>query len=285
MDKHPDWETYWSTTEFSPLTGTNFFTQIFNVFVPEVQGQLTAMEIGCFPGRFIEYIGQKGYVISGIDTCPKVLGLNQLFRERGLRVGAFSNVDLDDFFGRFGLVLSVGFIEHFANWPRIIMKHIECTKPGGRIIINCPNFATPLQRAMHQTVDKGNSDHHVLSAMYPALWGAFLRLVGMDLLYCDYIGPFQFWTETCLHPDSNEYKLQQAFQSAGNWLHKIKGEFEAKESGYCLAVADRPRDWVADNNRIEALCSEFQTLATLLDLKDQLLADQLRHAFKTAIPI
>jgi SAM-dependent methyltransferase len=285
VDKHPDWERYWSNTVFSPLSGTNFFTQIFNVFVPEVQGQLTAVEIGCFPGRFIEYIGQKGYVISGIDTCPKVLGLNQLFRERGLRIGAFSNINLDDFFGRFGLVFSVGFIEHFANWPKIIMKHIECTKPGGRVIINCPNFATPLQRAMHQTVDKTNCDQHVLSAMYPALWGAFLRLVGMDLLYCDYIGPFQFWTETGFHPDSNEYKLQQALQSAGNWLHKIKGDFETKESGYCLAVADKPRDWVTDHGRIEALCAEFQALSTLLDAKDQLLADQLQQTFITALSI
>lgn len=285
MDKHPDWESYWRSTEFSPLSGTNLFTQIFNIFVPETQGQLTAIEIGCFPGRFIEYIGQKGYVISGIDTCPKVLGLNQLFRERGLRVGIFSNIDLDDFFGRFGLVLSVGFIEHFANWPKIIMKHIECTKPGGRIIINCPNFATPLQRAMHQTVDKTNCDHHILSAMYPELWEAFLKLVGMDVLYCDHIGPFQFWTETGLHPESNEYKLQQALQSAGNWLHKIKGEFEAKESGYCLAVADRPPAWVADNDKIEVLCTEFQKISELLDAKDQLLADQLQQTIKTVLSI
>lgn len=283
MDKSINWDAFWANTDYTPLAEPNFFTEIFNIFVPEAHGNLTALEIGCFPGRFIEYIGRKGYVVSGIDTYPNVLELNKLFRQRDLRVGIFSRTDFNDFFGRFNLVISVGFIEHFRDWPRILMKHIECTKPGGRIIINCPNFASPLQRAMHLAVDKTNIDQHVLSAMYPALWRSFLKLVGMDVVFCDQIGLFQFWTETVFDPESNEYKLQQALLSAGNWLHKIRGAFESKESGYCLAVADRPQSWTPDQNKIAVLCDEFQKISILLDSKDQLLADQLLNSLKSVI--
>lgn len=283
MDSSPDWDAYWSQTEFTSLVGTSFFTEIFNVFIPDAGPEATAVEIGCFPGRFIEYIGRKGYIVSGIDTYPGVVRLNDQLRQQGCRVGCFCRMEFNHLHSQFDLVFSSGFIEHFNDWPAMILKHLACTRPGGRVIIGCPNFASPVQRALHRAVDAPNLDQHVLTAMYPALWGTFLRFVGIEPLYADYIGPFQFWTDTPHPSDSAAHKLQQACVDAGKWLSQIKGAFASQESGYCLLVADKPRSWSADPQIAAMVGEECMKMAAMIDARDARLSQYLLNALRTIV--
>ena len=203
MDKSPDWNSSWAEIDFTRQTplATGLFSNFLDIVVPRVDpATKTAVEIGCFPGKFIEYVGQKGYVISGIDTYPRVTDIASWAAGRSCRVGSFSQESLERYAAtsqeQFDVVLSLGFIEHFNNFCDVIYDHARLCKEGGLVIIGAPNFASPIQRALHRALDEKNLADHVLEAMYPKTWATFLACLGFQIDYAGSIGGFDFWHET-----------------------------------------------------------------------------------------
>ena len=90
---------------------------------------------------------------------------------RGRDVGLFTQTTLEEYAKtsneKFDIVLSLGFIEHFNNFCGVIFDHATLCKTGGTVIIGAPNFASPIQRALHRVLDKDNLSNHVLETMYP----------------------------------------------------------------------------------------------------------------------
>ena len=216
MDKSPHWNDQWDRIEtFSPLQGDTIFTQLLDAATTPSRGgsgERTAIEIGCFPGQFIDHVAGKGYRVSGIDTYPGVVKLDPWLRERGRQVGAFAPIPLADYIAGydgegFDLVLSLGFVEHFEQFCDVLRDHVRLVKTGGRIVVGAPNFATPFQRALHQSLDPKNLANHVLEAMYPQVWAMFLSSVGVEVNYAGALGGFCFWAETRLD-DPRRTQLQ-----------------------------------------------------------------------------
>ncbi len=157
----------------------------------------SCIEIGVFPGNFIEIFGRLGYEISGIDLTPRVIELNDYFKSKGYHVGEFRQ---EDFLSLnksplFDIVCSFGFIEHFEDYESMILMHGELLKEKGVLIITTPNFRGKIQYYLHKWLDNENLLRHNVNSMCPENWAALLEKNGFDVIESGYLGSFEFGTE------------------------------------------------------------------------------------------
>lgn len=264
MDKSPDWDTSWSTIDLArqdPLK-PGLFSNFLDIVIPAVApGSKRAIEVGCFPGKFIEYVGQKGYRISGIDTYPRVGEIARWATERGRAVESFAAETLEDFARpqpqNYDVVLSLGFIEHFVDYCQVLYDHAALCAPGGTVIVGAPNFASPIQRALHQALDETNLAAHVLEAMYPKIWAVYLSFLGFKIEHAGTVGGFDFWHET---PQENPKIsiLQGLLPHLSPFVQKIGGEFNTQEASYLAVVGTRIKALPSrdDAAQMSSLCRE-----------------------------
>jgi len=277
MDKSPDWDSAWSHVDFETLAPLEpgLFSRLLDLAIPGVALRAkSAIEIGCFPGRFIEYVGQKGYVISGVDTYSRVGEIAHWAARRGRAVGEFRQDTLEGFVKDcrepFDVVLSMGFIEHFNDFCDVLYSHLQLCAVGGRIVVGAPNFASPMQRALHQVLDAKNMSSHVLEAMYPTVWATYLCALGMRVDFAGPIGGFGFWTDTVLD-NPRAQLLQKLVPQLAGAAQQLSPAFNERETSYVAAIATKtrplpPRDEVAELSR------HCVKLAAELSSRDQRLA-------------
>ena len=279
MEKSPNWSKAWEgIQEFSPLDKNSMFAKLFDNFQNFAKAEnKSAIEIGCFPGHFIGYLGQLGFITNGIDTYERVNLLETWFKSRDIKVGSFLNTPLDDFIlaekKKFDFVLSLGFIEHFTNFCDIIYKHALLCNLGGYVVIGAPNFASPLQRALHEVLDKDNLNDHVLSAMYPRTWSIFLSAIGFKIDYAGSLGGFGFWSDT-RYDDAKIRILQSAIPQTAGFMQSLGTEFNKDESSYGIVIAKKIHGHTFDSSTIADLSTECIEVAKQLDRRDAALAKQ-----------
>ena len=289
MDSSPDWNRVWHNTvlENQPEIGKNLFTYILDNalnFVKDKNGN--ALEIGCFPGRFIDYVGSYGMEISGIDTYDRVHELGPWLKSRGRRVGQFLNLDMktinDAFPSKFDFVFSLGLIEHFEDFCQVLEYHSNCVKNNGILLVGAPNFASIVQRSLHKSFDYKNIQGHVLSAMYPELWNVYLTSLGFDVLYCGHFGGFGFWSETPSH-DRDVLHMQNLIPQLAPTFNELNSQLKSAESAYNIIIA---RKFIATNPDADIL-KNMRTiclrLATSLSEKDEKMSNILSNTIKTLI--
>ena len=238
MDKSPDWNTTWSQINFNTLIPLDqgLFSQLIDMSIPVIdRGSKTAIEIGCFPGRFIEYIGRKGYVINGVDNYFRVGEIAHWTKKLGHTVGLFHNNTLVDFIHKtkdtYDVVMSLGFIEHFNNFCEVLYHHLQLCAIGGKVVIGSPNFASPMQRALHTVLDKSNLESHVLSSMYPTVWATFLTALGVRIEYAGPVGGFAFWSDS--HNENLKVQeLQNLVPQLTSTIRRLSLPFNNRESSY-----------------------------------------------------
>jgi len=84
----------------------------------------------------------RGYSPVALDYNSDVLKLNEVFQKSSL--GGAPPVEPDftqwNIRGRFEVVLSLGFIEHFANWKPVLRKHWAILAVNGTLM---PGVPTP----------------------------------------------------------------------------------------------------------------------------------------------
>lgn len=273
MDKHPVW---WENTTLKALpTLAKYWHPLYDEHIIPCHGEYkTAVEIGCFPGGFINAIGKRGYQISGFDTHPDVEKINELLsQDNEIKAGKFFLESLDEHLKRnidYDLVISMGFIEHFDDWPLIFKKHVELCKPGGIIIIGAPNFSTPLQRALHTVLDKKNIENHCLHAMYPIAWNGYLRSLGLLVRHCGNYGNFNFWTETP-HKTDGHLILSRLIESIIPHTQHFSDRINQNEGGYAIIVAQKPY-LSSENSAPTDMSSYFKELSYQLSAADANLA-------------
>lgn len=157
----------------------------------------SVFEIGCFPGGYLDFWGNLGYELNGIDLVDKINpDLYNWLKSRGHQVGELVNGDFVDYKvnRKFDVVYSFGFLEHFINWDQILIKHSELVRPGGRLIIGAPNFRGWAQRLLHFLFDRENYYKHYLPAMDTSKWRRLLEERGFDIIFSGCIGNFDFWS-------------------------------------------------------------------------------------------
>ncbi len=158
--------------------------------------QIRSLEIGCFPGRYLAYFGERGFEVNGVDLTPRVAPeMRDWLVSAGYKIG---RVEKGDFFlfedpTGFDVVLSNGFLEHFPDWERCFSRHLDLVKPGGLLLLATPNFVGGLQNFLHRILDRGNFDRHCLPAMDLGAWRKLAESRGFEVMSADYFYEFDFW--------------------------------------------------------------------------------------------
>jgi SAM-dependent methyltransferase len=198
--KQSHWDKSYKNLKFSiasdrVTTWLNKFLQVESVRKPPA-----AFEFGCFPGRYLAFIGTLGYDVSGCDLTPRTEELSIWLASLGVRVGNVVNADALSIAptAQYDLVYSIGFIEHFSDYSKIIEAHDKKLRPGGSLILACPNFRGTVQNYLHRTFDRQNLDLHNLEAMDPSEWKRTLEVLGYKVEFAGFFGGFDFWTDNGL---------------------------------------------------------------------------------------
>ena len=78
----------------------------------------------------------------------------------------FNNTDFFNFStdGKYDIVFSLGFIEHFNDTRDVILRHVDLLAPGGLLLIVLPNLLG-LNGWIQRRFDKENYDAHNLKSM------------------------------------------------------------------------------------------------------------------------
>jgi 2-polyprenyl-3-methyl-5-hydroxy-6-metoxy-1,4-benzoquinol methylase len=154
----------------------------------------TCLEIGCYPGKFLSVMGEKGYELNGIDSFKGTDLLADYFKNNGYRVGNFYEADFLNFSSqtKYDVVCSFGFIEHFENVSAILKKHLELLKTGGMLVIDVPNLNSAIYRFLYKILEPGTLENHVMTTMDLENICSELKRNGCEIRYAGYIGYFYF---------------------------------------------------------------------------------------------
>jgi 2-polyprenyl-3-methyl-5-hydroxy-6-metoxy-1,4-benzoquinol methylase len=192
---HNYWNNKYETQGFLDYGDNVIFNELFSEYVP-YGGE--CFEIGCYPGTFLAHLARKfDYTISGIDLCPKIIDeMEPRLRKEGFSIGDLKIGDFLEFDSnkQYDLVCSFGFIEHFENLEDIFNRHIKLVKPGGLLIVSCPNFRC-IQYLLHKSMDGENLKKHNLKAMDLERWRCILKWHDMEPIYHGYYRTMGFWSE------------------------------------------------------------------------------------------
>jgi SAM-dependent methyltransferase len=201
---------YWDSSydSFQYFIENDDVTRWIDAYINKISiGSL--FEFGCYPGRYIAFLGKKGWVVSGMDLTPRIETdfLSWLHKEN-IKTGiikkgdalAYARTTAD----KYDLVCSFGFIEHFENFIEIIQLHDSLLKNDGYLMISTPNFRGFIQRILHITLDRKNLNRHYLPSMQPILWKQELEKHGYKVLFSGYFGNFDFW-----YDEQSRSKLQK----------------------------------------------------------------------------
>lgn len=100
------------------------------------------MENGCGVGMYMHHLIPLGGMITGLDyDYERVVESNRL----GLSVVNAAGEDLPYPSGFFDIVMSNEVIEHVQDDRKAITEIIRVLKPGGRLMLFCPNIGYPFE--------------------------------------------------------------------------------------------------------------------------------------------
>lgn len=171
----------------------------------------SCLEIGCYPGNFLIYFSKKfGYDVSGIDivTSQMLKKTKAHLQDNGVTVNELICQDFMKYkpSESYDLVCSFGFIEHFYNYEEIIVKHINLLKPGGKLIISCPNLRI-MKYLIHFIIDRRPLPFHIPSSTHLSKWRKILEANDMHVLYHNYYKTAEY----VRGPEVPKYKYQRIF--------------------------------------------------------------------------
>lgn len=193
------WDDYWNGAQlpaevrWSRDHGHNEILKGLTRFLPPSRAA-SALEIGGAPGAYLAFLVREfGYRAHVLDYSP--VGCAATERNFGL-LGLPVTVTRGDLFddslklGPFDVVYSLGFIEHFKDVAGVMTRHVKLTKPGGLVVVGCPNFtgvnAWFLERLAPDLLSKHNTE-----MMNPEGWSSFERQLGLEVLWKGYLGGFE----------------------------------------------------------------------------------------------
>jgi len=191
------WDTAYEEYEFCLLPKDDPTIQLINKFIPAASKGQQAFEAGCYPGRFIVGVGEKGYRLNGCDLTPKIKNkLAKWLVSYGFDIGNFEHIEFDNYphKHKYHVVCSFGFIEHFTDYKNVFFKHLDLVEDGGWVLIQFPNFNGFFQKILHVIFDVDNFNNHVIESMDVA---EYQKIVpnNFEIIFCGYYGGFDFWTD------------------------------------------------------------------------------------------
>lgn len=190
------WNSSYETYKFQRLPKSDPTLRLIEKYIPDVNNNEQAFELGCFPGRFLVEIGQKGYVLNGCDLAPQIsTTLENWCLKNNCKVKHLYKASYLDFINRkYDLVASFGFIEHFDNYEEVFLQQCNMVNDHGILLVQFPNFRGLIQNYLHKLFDRDNLNNHVLPSMNLKRYRELLPS-DFEIIYCAYYGNFDFWID------------------------------------------------------------------------------------------
>ena len=248
------WDDYWAGTrlpqEARKGQGRHYVEEILRVFdrhLPRDPG-LSALEVGGAPGQYLAYLRRQfGYDCAALDYSePGCAKTRKNFDLLGLPVRVHHAdlfaPDLD--LPRFDIVFSLGLIEHFVDLEQVVARHLALTKPGGRLVVGCPNLRG-VNRLLLERLAPAKLSLHQLSTMDLSRWGEWERRLGVRVLFRGYVGGFEPGVfDVCESPTP----ANRVLKSVAHALHlllrdrfRFQRRFNSRwTSGYLMGVYEAP---------------------------------------------
>ena len=139
------WDSYWQKTNYQremELCRSDDLLPIFGKYLTKKQ---TIIEAGCGAGKWVIYLGKKGYNIVGVDNNR--LGLRKLkdyYPPARAKLGDVRRLAFKS--DSFDVYISLGVVEHFIDGPPAALTDaFRVVKPGGLAIVEVP-FDNKLRR-------------------------------------------------------------------------------------------------------------------------------------------
>ena len=194
--KQEKWDSVYSNITFSKPRFNDQIRIFLQNYIPLRNG--TCFEIGCYPGTYLSVLGEMGFQLNGIDLTPNTdTKLVEWLKSFDFNIG---KIERNDFLKctnniKYDLVVSFGFIEHFKDYGKIILKQSEMIKKGGFIVLTTPNLNRPFLYYLHKLFNPKTLKIHNICAMEPEKWKKIIENEGFEILFCGHFGYFNFWIE------------------------------------------------------------------------------------------
>ncbi len=157
------------------------------------------LEVGGAPGGYLVHLWRKfGHDVCVLDNSPAGIELSRRNFELLGVPGRVLERDLfapDDPDLKFDVVFSLGLIEHFQDTTAVVDAHLNYVRPGGTLIVGCPNFRG-INGWLLRRLSPSLLRWHNLDAMDISRWPAFERRLNLEVKFRGYVAGFQpgiFW--------------------------------------------------------------------------------------------
>ncbi|MGI9183638.1 MAG: class I SAM-dependent methyltransferase [Solirubrobacteraceae bacterium] len=209
----------------------------------------SVLEIGGASGGYLVHLWRRfGHQITVLDNSP--VGV-ELSRRNFELLGVPGKVVQRDLFSteppvpQFDVAISLGLIEHFGDTTSVVRAHLSYIKPGGRLIIGCPNFLG-VNGAVLRQLSPSMLEWHNLDVMDIRRWDQFEDLLGLEVRFRSYIAGFQpgaFWR--CEKPSLGHRAVARGLGELGKrWNGPLARRLVRVNSRhwsyYAIAVYDKP---------------------------------------------
>jgi SAM-dependent methyltransferase len=259
------WDDYWAAAnlpvEINPgeRTSTTAILDVIDRFAGEQRGR-SVLEIGGAPGGYLVHLWRRyGHDVCVLDNSPHGIALA---RENFQLLGVPGWVIEGDLFApeqpvpQFDLVYSLGLIEHFADTTSVVAAHLEYLRPGGLLIVGCPNFRG-LNLALLKRLSPSMLEWHNLDVMDVERWSEFERALDLRTEFRGYVGGFQpsmFWR--CERRSVFNRALARALTEAGRRSNRtpfgraLSRRNSSRWSYYALGVYRKPDGAQASRRKV-----------------------------------
>lgn len=167
--------------------------------IPNGTGTEEAFEIGCGPCGYLAYVGiKKNYIINGIDYSSTIdENLIEWLHRKKARVGQIRQADFfkDVLSKRYDFVFSLGFVEHFDNFMKVVRMHDKYVKENGYLVITAPNYRGAINYIWNKLFNPIALGRHNVNSMRPDLWAYALERKGYQIIWKGYFGGFALWDD------------------------------------------------------------------------------------------
>lgn len=171
---------------------------IYARYLPRTPGA-KVLEVGSAPGTHLIELRQTfGYEPFGVEYTESGVQVNrEEFQRHGINP---ANVIAADFFssqfqntyrGKFDVVVSRGFIEHFADVRAVIAAHVQLLTSDGVLVVTIPNLRG-VNYVLQWLCDRAVLPLHNLDLMHRATFCEAFERQGLSALHCGYYGTFSF---------------------------------------------------------------------------------------------
>jgi len=196
------WDTFWKNVKIPCRIDLAYsfercLEKTFSRFL-KTDPNVKLIEIGCTPGRWLVHFYEKyRYRVSGIDNSETGVRKTRDNLKYHNIDGKIYKEDLLKFRPpeKYGVVLSLGFIEHFEEVDEVIEKHLSLLEPGGKLILGIPNFKGInflIQKYMYADL----LAKHNLRIMNRGFFENLPQRFPLEKIFVGYVGGFEpalFW--------------------------------------------------------------------------------------------